>query len=137
MGKEGCVQLQALFCAQLSNQLHVADKDFTFLREIRDVITQRMLFGGFQVPQEQNCVLGHPVMGQQDGSRYLSVQLHPTAYTWFPLVVVKAGGMAVISQPHSGLEREDPVISCMITQKKIGWIFSSKTSQTPSFLPRP
>lgn len=71
MGKEGCVQLQALFCAQLSNQLHVADKDFTFLREIRDVITQRMLFGGFQVPQEQNSVLGHPVMGQQDGSRYL------------------------------------------------------------------
>lgn len=73
----------------------------------------------------------------QDGSRHLSLQLHPPAYICFSLVVVKAGGMAVISQPLPGLEREDPVISCMISQRKIGWSFISKTSQTPSFLPRP
>jgi len=73
------------------------------------VKTQGVVSGGF-------CA--HPKRWQQDSGRHPSHRLHPPACGCFSLVVFKAAGTAVTTQPDSGLDREDPVISCVTARKR-------------------
>lgn len=97
---------EALHCF---NQLCIANEDFPLSSEVRGVKTQQLVSGGFHA---------HPARWQQDGSGYLSPQLHPPSCVCFSLVVLRAGGIAVIAQPDSGLDREDLIISWVTTRKE-------------------
>lgn len=107
---------EALHCF---NQLCIANEDFPFHRGIRAVKTQQAVSGGFHA---------HSARWQHDCSGHPTCWLRAPACVCFSLVVVKAGGMAVIAQPDSGLDRED-LHQLYDDKKNIGWSFSSKTSR--------
>lgn len=83
-----------------------------------------------------------PARRQQDGSGRPSHRLHAPACVCFSLVVVKAGGMAGIAQPDSGLDGEDPSSAAWCgmlsddNKQNIGWGFSGKTSSFQQKSPR-